>query len=138
MRFVKSFWKTILWALIVLVLSTMSGKKVEEIPFMNIPNMDKVAHFGMYFILTFLLLFDFSRLKSDKTPGKKVILITLLLAIFFGGSMELLQEIPSLQRSTDIKDFMANSIGAFSAALSFRYIEGKITKLISQFYKARE
>lgn len=126
-----------LWAIIVLGLSTMSGKKVEEIPLMNIPNMDKVAHFGMYFALTFLLLFDFSRFKAKSILWKKIITISLVIAILFGGSMELLQEIPSLQRSTDILDFLANSCGAICAALSFRYLEGLVNKFTAIFIKPK-
>jgi len=124
-----------LWALIVLGLSTMSGKKVNEIPLMGIPHIDKVAHFGMYYVLTFLLLFDFSRFKTKNIIWKKVILISLLIAILFGGSMELLQEIPSLQRSTDIKDFIANSFGAICAVLSFKYLESLLNRLSALFIK---
>jgi VanZ family protein len=113
----------------------MSGKKVNEIPFMSIPNMDKVAHFGMYFIMTFLLLFDFSRYNSKNKPWNKIIILSLLIAVVFGGSMELLQEIPSLQRSTDIKDFLANSTGAICAALSFKYLESLVNKITAIFIK---
>ena len=115
----------------------MSGKETNDIPFMNIPHMDKVAHFGMYFVLTFLLLFDFSRFKAKNNPWSKIIIISLLMAILFGGSMELLQEIPSLQRSADIKDFIANSTGAMCAVLSFRFLESLVNKLTAIFIKPK-
>lgn len=124
-----------LWALIVLGLSTMSGQKVNEIPFMGIPNMDKVAHFSMYFILCFLLLFDFSKNKENPINWRKSVFISLSIAILFGGCMELLQEIPSLQRSTDFIDFTANSIGAISAALSYKRVEPIVAKVVTFFIK---
>ena len=138
MRIVKSFWRTMLWALVVLGLSTMSGKKVSDLTIINIPYMDKMIHFAMYFILTFLLLYDFSRYQSKNNPWNKIIILSLLIAVLFGGSMELLQEIPSLQRSTDIKDFIANSIGAISAVLSFKYLESLVNKLTATFIKPRQ
>ena len=135
MRIIKSFWKPLLWAVIVIGLSTMSGKKVSEIPFMGIPHMDKIAHFGMYFVFTFLMLYDFSRYKMKNIAWKKIIGISIIVAIAFGGSMELLQEVPSLERSTDIKDFIANSLGAICAVLSYKYINGILTKLSTIFIK---
>ncbi|HEY4788504.1 MAG TPA: VanZ family protein [Bacteroidales bacterium] len=139
MRIVKSFWKVILWAVVVLLLSTMSGEKVNEIPLMQIPNMDKVAHFGMYFVFTFLLLFDWARYKSKALSWKQIIIYSLILVIAYGGMMELLQEIHTLHRSTDIKDFMANSAGAFTAALCYKYVSALFEKVQSGFiYKASE
>jgi len=135
MRIIKSFWKPIVWAIIVLGLSTMSGRKVNEIPLMQFHHMDKIAHFSMYFIFTFLMLYDFSRYKMKNLAWKKIIGISLLAAILFGGSMEILQEIPSLERSTDIKDFIANSLGAFSAVASFKYLNSILNKITSMFIK---
>lgn len=135
MRIIKSFWKPIVWAIIVLGLSTMSGRKVNEIPLMQIHNMDKIAHFSMYFIFTFLMLYDFSRYKMKNLAWKKIIGISLIIAIAFGGSMEILQEVPSLERSTDIKDFIANSLGALSAVASYKYLNGILNKLTSMFIK---
>lgn len=135
MRIIRSFWKPILWAIIVLGLSTMSGRKVNEIPLMQIHYMDKIAHFTMYFIFTFLMLYDFSRYKMKNLAWKKIIGISILVAITFGGSMELLQEVPSMERSTDIKDFIANSLGALGAVVSYKYINGILNKLASIFIK---
>jgi VanZ family protein len=137
MRIVTSFWRSILWAVIVVSLSTMSGKKVSELPFMGIPHIDKVAHFGMYFVLSFLLLFDFSRYKFKNMAWKKVIIISVIMAIAFGGSMELLQEVPSLERSTDIKDFIANSTGALCAVFFYKYLLSLLNKITDLFTKPK-
>ena len=137
MRIVKSFWRTLLWAVIVLGLSTMSGQKVNEIPFMSIPHIDKVCHFGMYFTLTFLLLFDFSRFKYKNLAWKKIITISVIAAIAFGGAMELLQEIPNLDRSADIKDFIANSTGALCAVFFYKFLIRILNKITSFFIKPK-
>jgi VanZ like family. len=135
MKILKSYWKSLLWAAVVLGLSTMSGQKVNEIPFMGIPNMDKVAHFTMYFIFCYLLISDTSKNKEKPLYWRKSVLISLSIAILFGGCMELLQEIPSLQRSTDFVDFTANSLGATCAALSYKRIKPFVNKVVAYFIK---
>jgi VanZ family protein len=121
MNFIKSFWKTITWALVVLILSTLSGQKVDELPFSHVPHFDKLVHFTMYFIFTFLLLLDLSKYLGKTISWKQIIIFSALGAIAYGGIMELLQEIPKLRRSTDIKDFIANSTGAISAVFLYKY-----------------
>ena len=124
-----------LWALVVLLLSTMPGEKVSEIPFMQISNMDKVGHFMLYFVFTNLLLSDLSRFKGKAFSWKQTILYSMVLAMFHGGMMELLQEIRSLHRSTDIRDFLANSVGAFTAVLLYKYVAVFLNKIQSVFIK---
>jgi VanZ family protein len=130
MRTILSFWKPIVWAMVVLFLSLLSGNVVNEASLMQIPHIDKVAHFGMYFVFTFLLIWDFSRYKEKNMSWKKIIFYSILIAVAFGGSMELFQEIHTLHRSTDIKDFIANSAGACTAAVVFRSIDTLYTKMM--------
>ena len=118
-----------LYALLVLFLSTIKGENVDKIPFMQIQNMDKVAHFGLYFVFTMMILFDFTHYKGKTISWKQIIFYSLVFAISFGGMMELLQEIYSLHRSTDITDFLANSVGAVSAVFCYKYVNGLINKL---------
>ena len=40
---------SIIVALIILYLSLASSDTFEKVPFFNIPNFDKIVHFGMYF-----------------------------------------------------------------------------------------
>ena len=137
MRILKAFWKPIAWALIVLILSALSGEKVSQLPLVNIPNMDKVVHFGMYFMFTFLMMWDFARYKNGIYTWKQIIFFSLLSAIIYGGLMELLQSIPTLHRSTDIKDFLANSTGAMVAVLLFKPASAFIKRLLPAYYKAK-
>jgi VanZ family protein len=106
----------------------MSGQKVDELPFSHIPHMDKLVHFTMYFIFTFLLLFDLSGFLGKTISWKQIILFSVLGAIAYGGIMELLQEIPRLHRDTDIKDFIANSAGAICAVLLYKYTSSVYVK----------
>ena len=69
MRF-KNYWKTLLIAAFILFGSIMSSKELNKIPLFEIKNSDKLIHFAMYFVFTYLAnlvdayvdahLFDFS------------------------------------------------------------------------------
>ena len=125
------------WAIIVLVLSTLSGAEVSRFPLVNIPNMDKVVHFSMYFVFTFLMMYDFARFKEKTFSWKQIIVFSLLAAIVYGGMMELLQSIPKIHRSCDIKDFMANSVGAIVAVLLYKPLDGLINRAMALIIKPK-
>ena len=138
MYILKSFWKPLLWSAIVLGLSLMSGEKVEEISLLQIPYMDKVGHFGMYFLLTFLLLFDFKRFRNGNGSWRRVVIYSIGIAVLFGGTMELLQSIPKLHRSCDFYDFLANSSGAVMAVFLFKPIRLVMDKVLGIFTKPKQ
>jgi VanZ family protein len=137
MRILKAFWKPLSWAIIVLVLSTLSGAEVSKFPLVNIPNMDKVVHFMMYFIFTFLMMYDFARFKEKPFTWKQIITFSLLAAIAYGGMMELLQSFPRIHRSCDIKDFLANSVGAIFAVLLYKPLAGLINRVMALIIKPK-
>lgn len=129
-NFLKSFWKSIFWAILVVVLSTLSGNKVDEIPFMNLPHADKVAHFLLYFVFATLFIHDLIHYKRLNRLQKQILFIALLVIISYGGLMELLQGgIKSIHRSEDLFDFMANSFGAVAAAIIFRFTDPILVKI---------
>ena len=123
MYIIRNFWKTIGWAVFVLLLSAWSGDKINQIiALMPYPNVDKVAHFGMYFIFTFLMMHDFNHIKDRIFPVSQIIIFSVAVAVAYGGTMEILQSIPKLHRTTDIFDFMANTAGSLTAVLLYRPI----------------
>lgn len=129
MHIITSFWKPIVWALVVTFLSLISGDEVNKIKLMHIPHLDKAAHFGMYFVFTFLLIWDYSRYKAKSISWRKIIAYSLMISIMFGGVMELFQEIHSFRRNSSVKDFIANSAGAICAAIAFRTLYAIASKL---------
>jgi VanZ family protein len=122
MQIIKTFWRTIGWAIFVLLLSAWSGEQINKIPLLHIHNLDKVIHFGMYFIFSFLMMHDFSNSKKKTFALKQVIIFSVAVAIFYGGIMELLQSIPRLHRTTDIFDFIANATGSLTAVILYKPI----------------
>jgi len=87
-------------------MAPFSGNRFETIPYT-----DKLVHAIMYAILTFILLYDYSKYRTVKTirPYKTLI----ILPILYGGLMEIMQGLLTTTRSADMFDFLANSIGVF-------------------------
>src|SRR5690625_2248261 len=69
-------------------------------------NEDKVIHFTLFFIFTFLFIL------SDFIRNKKIVLI---ISILLGISIEILQYIMDLGRSFELLDIVANALGALTA-----------------------
>ena len=64
---VKKNILSILVALIILYLSLASADTFEEVPLIDVPNLDKVVHFCMYFGLMSVIIFENRRtIKNNK------------------------------------------------------------------------
>jgi glycopeptide antibiotics resistance protein len=132
MQIIRAFWKTIGWAALVLILSAWSGEKINQvIALIPISNVDKIAHFGLYFVFTFLMMYDFYHFKYRTFPVIQVIVFSVATAVAFGGAMEILQGIPRLHRTTDIFDFLANTAGSFTAVIFYKPINLFLNRIAS-------
>lgn len=105
--FRRRFSRSILWAVIILVLCTIPGKDIPEPDFLRWLKADKLTHIFLFGTLAYLLLLD-----ASSIPGKKLTFILIVITIAYGGLIELLQSIPIVQRDSDIRDAAANAIGA--------------------------
>ena len=104
-------WLALLWTCLVTVLSLVTiGNIGNSIP---IPNKDKYVHFTFYFVFV-VVWFLFAK-RTNMT--KKIKWIVLFSAIGYGILMEICQGIISTNRSPDIMDVFANSIGAITGLI---------------------
>jgi len=121
----KNYYKTFLVLIIIFVLCFLPGNTANEISFFNFPFFDKLVHFGMYFIFSFVL---FSDLRSDTELQKKqILLIILILTLFIGGSIEIIQNYFIPMRSGDWFDLLADLVGSLIFIL-FYHIKKRIFK----------
>lgn len=81
-----------------------------QLSFFSFPHADKLVHFVFYFILT-MLLFRGIYLSFSSPLNIKVI-VSVLLAVIYGGIIELAQEYVVGGRTADIFDFLVNILGA--------------------------
>ncbi len=93
---------TILAVLWTITISTASLINLEGTPTIHIRNLDKLVHLLMYFGFTVLWILA---LKQRKTA------IIAIIAILFGGFIEIIQGAMHQHRSADWLDFLANTIG---------------------------
>ncbi len=90
---------------------------------------DKLGHSGMFFGWTLLL--GLSRLHHHRDLNNTFLLATLITGIAFGGLIEILQWILPFNRDPDIKDFVADSVGGWSAFLLLTFLRERIQAFTS-------
>ena len=121
----KIFAAPILWALLIAVLCGLPGKDIPHISFLELLSFDKVVHTFIFFVLVLLI-----HLAVKKTPNKKnAILYALCFSIPYGGMLEIMQQEFFTERTADIFDFMANTLGC---CLAWAYLSVKNKLLIKK------
>lgn len=114
----KNYLPVVSWALFILYLTMMPG---EDVPSINIPHLDKIAHFGLFSVLAYFFLFG---LRRDNYPlkNRQITVLVLLLCIAYGGLIEVLQYATGW-RSFEVMDIFFDAIGAIFGILAFYRIE---------------
>lgn len=121
--------KKILFALYVLLVTVMSLFPSRDIPEVSVfPYFDKLVHFSMYALFSFLMLWAFPK----KFAGIKQI-FPFLLVVAYGFLMEVLQRYTHLGRTFDLLDELANCLGFFPGWLFWKWTTGN-GKLDSLFW----
>jgi VanZ family protein len=101
---------SILYALFVLFLSLLPFRGTPGSSFFNIPYSDKIAHFILYGIMAFIIILE----THHKYLKVWEYIIIILICLFFGGIIELLQmSLPG--RSGEVWDLVANFSGSLTA-----------------------
>ncbi len=110
---------TAFWIIIIFYLSFIPGNDLPKIN--NIPNLDKIVHFSLYSVLSFLCL---STLSSSKRKIDKKIVLGIIFSI--GVFVEIMQGLLPIQRSFSFFDMMANTCGILAGLLVFSLLKRTI------------
>jgi VanZ family protein len=102
------------WLILTTVLCLLPGKDMPEI---DILNFDKAAHFFVFGLLCFLWLRFLLSLKFTHQSKRSKVLFIALAIILYGGLMEVLQGVFYEDRTADVFDFIANSLGVITAGV---------------------
>ena len=102
-KFFRTIWPTLLWAFFILSTSVLTTPKVDGVKLF--PHVDKLAHFILYGILTFLMILY---RKEKFIEESKLIL---LIAFSWGFTIELLQHYCTINRQFELLDLGANFLG---------------------------
>jgi VanZ family protein len=110
---------SLLVALIIMYLSLASSHTFDNVPLINIPNFDKVVHFGMYFGLMMVII-----LENRKTiKSTRYLFLAGLIPLFYGILMEILQSTLTVTRTGSIWDALANGAGILASILLCLWIK---------------
>lgn len=102
----------IIWGLIIFVLCAMPSQDIPN-PGIDIPHLDKVVHFGMFFIMSVLICYRYEHSKRKIIYG-----IAIGFSFLYGGLIEILQHY-FFNRGGDIWDLLADVIGGVVGCLLF-------------------
>lgn len=104
---------SIVVALVILYLSLANSQSFDDVPFLNIPHFDKIAHFLMYFGLMSVIVFE----HKNEINGRTQLSLVALIPFIYGILMEILQLTIAATRSGNFYDVLANSAGIIVSAL---------------------
>jgi VanZ family protein len=121
MKLFLKYWKTVLLTLVVIIVSSMPGNKVDEIKFIDFPHADKIVHFAMYFSLTFVLIYEFI-INFGIKKIRKIKLFSFVYCLILGILLELVQKFLIIERNLDLFDLLANIAGIFCCIILFNML----------------
>ena len=105
----RTVWP-VLWAGAILVLTLMPGNDVPKWPWAEVIHLDKIVHFVLFGVLAWLLTGVFIHQHSMKV--KRAVFVALIVAVVYGGFIELLQGWMGMGRSADVWDLLVDALGA--------------------------
>ncbi|MBK9422063.1 MAG: VanZ family protein [Flavobacteriales bacterium] len=105
----------VLWAGVILVLTLMPGNDVPKWPWAELIHLDKIVHFVLFGVLAWLTAGVF--IHRNSMEPQRAVLIALVLAVLYGGLIELMQGWMDMGRSADVWDLMVDAMGASVALL---------------------
>ncbi|TVR69255.1 MAG: hypothetical protein EA408_12760 [Marinilabiliales bacterium] len=117
-------YKKIIFITYVLLITTLSLFPANKLPITSaslFPHADKVVHFGMYAVFTFLLFYTW----PDKFSGRTRQFLPLLYVIIWGSMMEILQGFGGYGRNFSHLDILANILGFFPGWIAWRVLPEK-------------
>ncbi len=115
----------VLWGCLIIVLSLLPGGKT-NLQLFGIPYADKVGHFGMYAIWSFLIYNAFFR--PNKLTRPQAFWSTIILSTLIGIALEYGQNTVTIGRSYELADMVANALGAISGSLFGYWVIKKVPK----------
>ena len=118
-RYILIHYKSILFALMIIVLSLYPFETSSKHGFFDFPHFDKVVHLLLYASFAFIIFTE----RPGRMNAKKYFFIVIF-CLFLGGLIELVQ-ISLPQRSGDIYDLIANFTGSL-IAVPAHYVYKKI------------
>jgi VanZ family protein len=119
----KLFIISLLWAVLILVLSSIPGNSFPKIT--AIPHLDKLVHGALFFIFSLFIIapLDFHH---NKSISKAAPFIVLIIVGLYGGIIEIAQENWFINRSGDPIDLYSDLAGGIIAVLLYYFLAKRL------------
>lgn len=111
-----SFILALFWTFVILIGCLTSGENIQNVD-LPILSYDKFLHALLYFALLILWLFYFY---ISKTLNQNKYKLVFILCFVYGVIIEFLQHILTDDRTADIFDVLANTVGLILGMLTFK------------------
>jgi VanZ family protein len=108
----KSIRAAIAWAILILILCGIPGDNFPKLSFLEWLRPDKIVHLILFGVQSYLLIYAFTRQTQYPSLITHAERYAVLISIGYGGLVEVLQSTIFIGRSGDIRDAIANAIGA--------------------------
>ncbi len=118
--FWRSTWPAFIWAIIILILCGIPGNDLPELSFLQWLKPDKIVHLILFGAQSFLLIRGFEKQNHFTFLNKNAIITSLIITIAYGCLVEILQDQIFINRTGDVRDAIANAIGAFTGWYFYR------------------
>ena len=113
-EFFKYNWPSIIWAAFIFYLCMVPSS---HLPKVAIPNIDKAVHFTFYMVLTTLMFLGWKRQKAFLWFRQHSLAKIFVIACAYGLSIEIMQELFTVDRHFEWLDEAANATGSLVACL---------------------
>ena len=113
-------------AIVIAYLSLSESDNFDKVSFFNFPGADKIVHLGMYFTFMSVIVFE-----HRKNIGRVNILFLIsLIPLFYGVTMEILQQLLTSSRSASLTDILSNFTGILLSVIMYLVIRPLRNKVI--------
>ncbi len=119
---------SLLWALLIVLLSGLPGDDLPHLVFWDKVSFDKLTHAFFYAVLVVLITVGLVKQYRFSSFRKKSLRIAFAVTIVFGFAVEVLQALVFYNRSAELTDLLANTIGCLLGVLYFKWNFGECLK----------
>ena len=123
--FFKSLLPALLWALFILIICGIPGDDFPRLDFLDWLRPDKLVHLFIFGLLCYLLIRGFLKQEAIGFLKSNPNVWAVCISIAYGVLIEVLQEYIFIHRSGDVRDAIADAIGAFIGLWCFHFVRKK-------------
>lgn len=121
MSFIRYNLLALAWSIVIIILCSIPGQEFPDTSFLDVPHLDKIVHFSLFFILSLVTIKGLYNQKASNLLAYSPYLFTIVYGIVLGIVLEFSQHYFIVYRTGDVYDVLANTSGSLLGALAIYY-----------------